>query len=104
MQRLAGTVQGGDVFYWLNPLAAGIFFGVVTIGFALGLPRVQLQTIFSDLLPRDDPFVQVYKDHPNFGNPQVTDVETIGPDSPFGKINTTVGQPRLIQFSLRYSF
>jgi hypothetical protein len=42
--------------------------------------------------------------HPNFGNPQVTDVETIGPDSPFGKINTTVGQPRLIQFSLRYSF
>jgi len=50
-------------------LAAAIFFGLVTIGFALGLPRVQLQTIFSDLLPRDDPFVQVYKDHPNFGNP-----------------------------------
>ncbi len=42
--------------------------------------------------------------HPNFGNPQVTDVETIGPNSPFGKINTTIGQPRLIQFSLRYSF
>lgn len=42
--------------------------------------------------------------HPNFGNPQITDVETIGANSPFGKINTTVGQPRLIQFSLRYSF
>src|SRR5260370_16468575 len=33
------------------------------------MPSVQLETIFSDLLPRDDPFVQVYKDHPNFGNP-----------------------------------
>jgi predicted RND superfamily exporter protein len=50
-------------------LAAAIFFAVVTVVFAIGLPRVQLQTIFSDLLPRDDPFVQVYKDHPNFGNP-----------------------------------
>ena len=44
-------------------------FGLVTLLFALGLPRVQLRTIFSDLLPRDDPFVQVYKDHPNFGSP-----------------------------------
>ena len=41
--------------------------------------------------------------HPNFGNPQVTDVEAIS-SGVFGKINTTVGQPRLIQFSLRYSF
>ena len=32
-------------------------------------PRVQLRTIFSDLLPRDDPFVQVFRDHPNFGSP-----------------------------------
>jgi len=43
--------------------------------------------------------------HPNFGNPAVTDVETIGaPNSPFGKITSTVGTPRLIQFSLRLSF
>lgn len=44
-------------------------FVLITIGFGMGLPGVQLKTIFSDLLPKDDPFVQVYKDHPNFGNP-----------------------------------
>jgi hypothetical protein len=41
----------------------------ITAGFALGLPRVELRTIFTDLLPADHPFVQTYKDHPNFGNP-----------------------------------
>ena len=43
--------------------------------------------------------------HANFGNPTVTDVETIGvPNSPFGKITSTLGTPRLIQFSLRLAF
>jgi hypothetical protein len=43
--------------------------------------------------------------HANFGNPAVNDVETIGTaNSPFGKITSTVGTPRLIQFSLRYAF
>jgi hypothetical protein len=43
--------------------------------------------------------------HVNFANPAVTDVETIGTtNSPFGKITSTVGTPRLIQFSLRYAF
>ncbi len=46
-----------------------IAFVVITAFFAAGLPKVDLRTIFSDLLPKDDPFVQVYKDHPNFGNP-----------------------------------
>lgn len=50
-------------------LSVAIFFCLATLGFAAGLPRVQLKTTFSDLLPKDDPFVQVYKDHPNFGNP-----------------------------------
>ena len=49
--------------------AAWLFFIVVTAFFAAGLPRVHLRTIFSDLLPTDDPYVQVYKDHPGFGNP-----------------------------------
>jgi len=43
--------------------------------------------------------------HTNFGNPTVTDVETAGiPGSPFGKIIQTNGNPRLIQFSLRWAF
>lgn len=45
------------------------FFALVTLFFAAGLPNVKLQTVFSDLLPSNDPFVQVFKDHPNFGNP-----------------------------------
>jgi hypothetical protein len=43
--------------------------------------------------------------HTNFANPTVTDVETASlPNSPFGKIVQTVGNPRLIQFSLRWAF
>jgi predicted RND superfamily exporter protein len=49
--------------------ASWLAFAIVTAFFAAGLPHVQLKTIFSDLLPKDDPFVQVFKDHPNFGNP-----------------------------------
>ncbi len=40
--------------------------------------------------------------HANFANPPINDVETIG--GPFGKIFSTVGTPRLIQFSLRLAF
>jgi hypothetical protein len=43
--------------------------------------------------------------HANFGNPAVNDVETIPlANSPFAKITSTLGTPRLIQFSLRYAF
>jgi len=50
--------------------------------------------------------------HVNFANPSINDVETITHDNlgnptsdgPFGKIFSTVGTPRLIQFSLRYTF
>jgi hypothetical protein len=50
--------------------------------------------------------------HTNFANPSVTDVETITHDAagnptnagPFGKIFSTLGTPRLIQFSLRLAF
>src|SRR4029077_8707440 len=51
--------------------------------------------------------------HANFGNPSNNDVESIAHDTftgqpttdgPFGKITSTVGTPRLIQFSLRYAF
>jgi hypothetical protein len=39
--------------------------------------------------------------HSNFANPAVTDVQNAGA---FGRIFSTVGTPRLIQFSLRYAF
>ena len=41
----------------------------ITAFFAVGLTKVQIKTIFSDLFPSNHPFVQTYKDHGNFGNP-----------------------------------
>ncbi|MGQ0698839.1 MAG: efflux RND transporter permease subunit [Panacagrimonas sp.] len=46
-----------------------IAFVLITLAFMAGFPRVEIRTVFKDLLPEDDPFVQVYYDHPNFGNP-----------------------------------
>jgi predicted RND superfamily exporter protein len=42
---------------------------VITAFFAMGLTKVELRTIFSDLFPKNHPFVQTFADHPNFGNP-----------------------------------
>jgi hypothetical protein len=45
--------------------------------------------------------------HTNFGDPTVTDIEAYlanPTNSPFGKIAQTTGNPRLIQFSLRWAF
>ena len=52
-----------------NRLGVGIGFIAVTLGFLTGFPHVQIRTVFNDLLPKDDPYVQVYFDHRNFGNP-----------------------------------
>ena len=46
-----------------------VLFLAMTVAFAAGLPRVEIRTIFSDLLPADDPFVQTFLEHPNFGDP-----------------------------------
>ncbi|WP_028474989.1 efflux RND transporter permease subunit [Nevskia ramosa] len=46
-----------------------IWFVVVTLAFAAGIPRVEIKTVFADLLPQDDEFVKIYNAHPNFGNP-----------------------------------
>ena len=46
-----------------------ILIGLITAFFAVGVARVELRTIFSDLFPKNHPFVQTFRDHPNFGNP-----------------------------------
>ncbi|HEX4870780.1 MAG TPA: MMPL family transporter [Nevskiaceae bacterium] len=52
-----------------RPRAGLLLFALLTVLAGWGLPGVKLETVFSDLLPADDPFVQVFQDHPNFGNP-----------------------------------
>ena len=57
--------------YWIMQRrgVVGIAFILITLAFMAGFPRVQIRTVFNDLLPRDDPFVQIYFAHRNFGNP-----------------------------------
>ncbi|PKQ07882.1 MAG: RND transporter [Alphaproteobacteria bacterium HGW-Alphaproteobacteria-11] len=66
MERLSVRLARAVLSYRRLSLFAII---AVTAFFALGLKNVELRTIFSDLLPKNHPFVQTYKDHPNFGNP-----------------------------------
>jgi predicted RND superfamily exporter protein len=42
---------------------------LISLIFGYGLLHVQVKTIFSDLFPKTHPFVKVFNDHPNFGNP-----------------------------------
>jgi uncharacterized protein len=60
--RLAEFIVGHR---WLV-LAA---MALLTAFFAAGVARMDVRTIFSDLFPKNHPFVKVYKDHQNFGNP-----------------------------------
>jgi len=48
---------------------------LITAFFAVGLQRIDVRTIFSDLFPRAHPFVQTFRDHPNFGNPLTLTIE-----------------------------
>ncbi len=49
--------------------AVSVAFVLVTGFFMTGFPNVDIRTVFNDLLPEDDPYVQIYFDHRNFGNP-----------------------------------
>ncbi|MGD9600241.1 MAG: RND family transporter [Gammaproteobacteria bacterium] len=55
-------------------VGVGMAFILFTILLSIGIPKVEIRTIFKDLLPTNDPFVQVYFDHPNFGNPLLISV------------------------------
>lgn len=41
----------------------------LTVFFGYGASQARLETIFSDLLPANHPFVKAFQDHPGFGNP-----------------------------------
>lgn len=56
-------------FIMNNRFVVTLIFLAITVFFAIGIQGLTIKTIFSDLLPADDPYVQVFKDHPNFGNP-----------------------------------
>ncbi|MGB1882736.1 MAG: efflux RND transporter permease subunit, partial [Gammaproteobacteria bacterium] len=56
-------------FIMAHRAAVSIVFLLITLGFSAGFPNIDIRTVFNDLLPKDDPFVQVYFDHRNFGNP-----------------------------------
>lgn len=60
--RIAKWVMG-------RRLPVAVAFAVVTAIFAAGLPGLEIRTIFNDLLPKDDQYVQTYFDHPSFGSP-----------------------------------
>ena len=57
--------------HWVMKHRLGVIiaFLVISVAAAFGIPRVEIRTIFNDLLPVDDPFVQTFFDHRGFGNP-----------------------------------
>ena len=59
------------VAHWVMKyrVAVSLAFLAITLFFLTGIPKVDVRTVFNDLLPIDDPFVKVYFDHRNFGNP-----------------------------------
>jgi uncharacterized protein len=59
------------IAYWVmhNRFLVSCLFVLVTLLFSLGIPKVDIRTVFNDLLPLDDPFVQIYYNNKNFGNP-----------------------------------
>ncbi|MBW7901339.1 MAG: MMPL family transporter [Rhodocyclaceae bacterium] len=46
-----------------------IVMALLTAFFAVGAMRIEVRTIFSDLFPKNHEFVQIFRDHQNFGNP-----------------------------------
>jgi hypothetical protein len=111
--RLGGA-SGGPGFFnkstFMNPIAIGPD-GATTFGNAgLGIIRGPDQVNFDVSILKNIPVTERQKvqfraeffniaNHPVFGNPTLARNNTL-----FGVINTTVGNPRLVQFALKYNF
>jgi predicted RND superfamily exporter protein len=65
-----GTVRHAIALWaFRNQWLAMAVIALITVVSAAGLPRVQIKTIFSDMLPTGHPYAETFRDHPNFGNP-----------------------------------
>ena len=97
---LVPASQGGDgVVTFFGNLARNIYRGPFQQNWDFSLIKNIKITERQQLRFTSD-FFNIWN-HANFANPALNDVENPGA---FGKIFSTVGTPRLIQFSLRYAF
>jgi len=97
---LVPASQGGDgVVTFFGNLARNIYRGPFQQSWDFSLIKNIKITERQQLRFTSD-FFNIWN-HANFANPALNDVENPGA---FGKIFSTVGTPRLIQFSLRYAF
>ena len=107
---LVPAADGGDgVVTLFGNLGRNIYRGPRQQNWDFSLSRTFRLTERNSLRFASD-FFNIWN-HANFANPAINDVETIPvvngvpqKTGPFGKILSTVGTPRLIQFSLRWAF
>ena len=76
----------------------------ITLFFGYGLLHIEARTIFSDLFPKTHPFVQAFKDHPNFGNPLTVTVMAVSPSFVMFKMSTIIAGAKFVSVPLKEDF